>query len=138
MNIRITETPSPEFRQLMSDTVAVVEATSFEQYVLQRDLREGRQNAWKDMRAEQGMSGIMLGVGDCGGMQTCISLGYMRLDGHVIMFYEATSRIVDHGLVRIWVDANFHSSVTRTNADNFAHAIHAVQQVKAGDPMVAA
>ena len=56
-------------------------------------------------------------------MPVTVEVTFVPVDGHVVCFYEAASRIVDHDMVRAYVEGKApHAS--HTNATNFHHVIH--------------
>lgn len=62
-------------------------------------------------------------------MPVCISVSWAKLNGHFVMFYEATSEVVDHRKIRKWLKKYYKSSkqykkagsniVDETDANNF-------------------
>lgn len=54
---------------------------------------------------EQEGMGHMHTVGHVGDMPVCVSLFCNRIRGHRILFVEPTSRVVDHKMVRDWIES---------------------------------
>jgi hypothetical protein len=65
--------------------------------------------------AEDGL-GKVAQIGELGGFPICVSWSFAVVGGAVLCFYEATSRVVDHDVVRAWADS---ICTTHTNATNF-------------------
>jgi hypothetical protein len=106
-------------------TAFVVEATDFEQLTLWQQWHE-------TVTWQQDNPGWLETVGHNAGRPVCISVSWNVINGRHVMFYEATSQVVDHELVDAWLVANCNpkwDNGTRrahTNAMNFGHCIHAV------------
>lgn len=56
-------------------------------------------------------------------MPVTVSVSWHPVEGHLVGFYEATSLVVDHDMVRPWLD-KMAPHAAHTNASNFAHVIH--------------
>lgn len=108
----------------LSDVIGVVEATSYEKLMLWSENR-GRDNpkTW-----EEGRIGFGETVGHLDDMPVCISVLVDRVDGHKILFLEATSRVVDHRMIDVWLAEHLppsafrddeHEHVNRTDSMNF-------------------
>ena len=118
----------------LEGVMGAVEADSFSKHMLwlnhaEEALKYGadtdkrRRFKWEDSNG-----GPMTCVGTYDGRECWISLGTVKLDGHKILVYHATSSFVDHDLVRAWLDANLPDTARRsdgsgyinnTDADNF-------------------
>lgn len=65
-------------------------------------------------------------------MPVCVSMFWNRLRakpgdaGHLVMFWETTSQVVDHRMVDRWFKENLRKNVQTSDAMNFANVIHAV------------
>ena len=74
----------------------------------------------------------MLGYGDTighvGDAPVFVTITFARLFGQVIVFYEATSQVVDHRMVADWLTTAFPASRGRTNAMNFHICVHDVER----------
>jgi hypothetical protein len=68
----------------------------------------------KDAYKQHGM-GIMHTVGEIGDMPVCIVLTYNHIKGHKILFVEATSAVVDHRMVRKFLEENLPVSAFEDN-----------------------
>ena len=82
----------------------------------------------------------MRGVGfinDDKDMQVCISLKKATVDGRLICFYHATSRFVDHDMIKAWIKkwapaSAYDESGCLNHADsmNFHNVLRYVEQNK--------
>jgi hypothetical protein len=96
---------SPEDRAYFKDVAYLVEATHFENHMLwvenhHRPLPNGVSIPdWK----QEGM-GFMTCIGELAGRPVCVGGFYARINGIRVMFYEATSQVVDHDMVERWLD----------------------------------
>jgi hypothetical protein len=108
-------------------TEYVVEATSTEQYYLWKD-------ASPNCKWEQGMSGLAIEVGKLGGplqekRPIVITCQWNRINGMDVLFWEATSRLVDYRMIEEWFKQNCypyeHSSgkAAKCDAMNFHSCI---------------
>lgn len=58
-------------------------------------------------------------------MPICVSIMWNLVDEHLMAFYEACSQVVDHDIVKKFIDEKSNSNVNiRTNSSNFHHALH--------------
>ena len=135
--------PDKEMSDFLAGIVGVVEATSYEQLCL-----------WKEdhdrVKWELNPSGLMEIVGHLDDMPVCLSLTTATVDGHKLLFIDATSQVVDNRMIDKWlletvppsamnerdgryvnkVDAmNFHNVFRRKAADYIEKwvAIHATE-----------
>lgn len=95
-----------ELVKFMEGVVGVVEANSFEQHCLWKenhfledDARHKRE--WKDNTSGMGET-----IGYVDGRPVAISLRTAIIDGHKIMFYYATSNVIDHKMICEWLLLN--------------------------------
>ena len=113
-----------------SETVFVVEATSFERMMLwaENDRR-------KRVRWEADGHGWLLQVGELGGMPVSVSFVWARLNGYRVVFCEATSQVVDHRQVEAWLEANcnprWDGGTRRAHCDamNFHHCLSHIREL---------
>lgn len=114
-----------------ADTVYVVEATSFERQALWKQNQETGRLDW-----QQDLSGIGPTLGYLDGREICVDFTWAELNGQRVLFYEATSEVVDHKLIDAWLQENCNPSCdngqrrAHTNADNFGHCISAVESLE--------
>jgi hypothetical protein len=74
-------------------------------------------------------------IGHLGDRPVCVSIFYAILDGHKVMFYDATSQVVDHAMIDEWLKHHTLEKVrwdngtrwAHTNAMNFHHCLHYIQ-----------
>jgi hypothetical protein len=124
--------------QLLKDTEYVVEATYHETFSFWKEYSKENRNwssvafippskNWPCFEWEQIAPGYHVVVGEFHGFPVNISCWWWKIDGVLVMFYEAVSRVVDHDMVDEWLLNNCvkkdGSSLAKTNADNFHHLI---------------
>jgi hypothetical protein len=120
--------------EFLQDVTAAVEATSYEQYSLWKEFTEhGR--TW-----EQINPGIGWTIGKFGTRPVFLSLSKIRVDGQMILVYEAASQLVDHIKVEEWIDANLPPSaqneqgrIRRTDAPNACNILIPAQEGRDDD-----
>ena len=72
-------------------------------------------------------------VGHVAGEPVCVSVFWYKINGFMITFYEATSRMVDHEMVDKWMEQKCNpkwdkgTRQAHCNAANFHHVLHYVQ-----------
>jgi len=108
---------SEEDKEKFKDIVFAVEATHFEQLSLwvENELSK-RIKSW-----EQIYIGYTIVIGYVDDMPVAVCLTYAKLNGHKVVFYEAVSQIVDHDMVRKWIDHHNPNSSNHSDAMNFGH-----------------
>ena len=118
-------------------TVFIVEANSFECLCLWRDHAKQNRDPRPDMTQqdwEQINSGWMVTVGKVGKRPVCIDVRWYKIDGCLVMFYDACSQVVDHRQVEAWLRKNFtnkYDNDTRwaqCDAMNFGHCLSAIRE----------
>lgn len=58
-------------------------------------------------------------------MPICVSITWNLVDGHLMAFYEACSMVVDHNVVKNFIDEKSNSIANiRSNSSNFHLALH--------------
>lgn len=118
--------------------VYLVEATDLETHHLWLDWsEESESRGWGEpthprLPWEQIALGYGDTVGEFGGMPVAVSVTFARVLGQVIVFYEATSQVVDHRMVEKWTQTAFPASRGRTNATNFHICVDDLR--RAGQP----
>jgi hypothetical protein len=105
-------------KKYLEGIVGAVEASSFERLCL-----------WKDYTAK-GISWDESGGGwgvTVGAIKTedltapvCISITTTIIDGQKILFFEPTSRVVDHQLIELWLEDNAPSTAFLSSGSMFA------------------
>ena len=123
---------NPDSSNLLQETKFVVEADSFAQLTLWREYAKDstRKTDLNTLTWEQINPGSMRTIGFIKKKPVSIELTWARINGHIIMFYNACSQMVDHKMVEDWLDQNCnpiydHGRQARTDAMNF-HAIRSV------------
>lgn len=117
MKIQIDAPPSKEkwSPDFTAGTTYLVEATSFEQLTLWQQWHEKVE--WKEH--PQGKAPT---VGLLDGRPVVLCFFYAHLSGAKVMFWYATSQVVDYLMIDDYLKENF-PDVPRTDAMNFAHAV---------------
>lgn len=111
--------------KMFKETMFVIEATSFEQQTLWEQF-EGKM-AW--VHISEGRS---FTVGKLAGFPVCVRVSWARLNSQLVMFYDATSRVVDHEMVETFLKSKCNpkwdngTRTSYTDANNFHHAIQAI------------
>lgn len=102
---------SEEVKAYVAGVEGVVEATSFERGCLwERHQKRG----WVSETLGYGVE-----VGSIGEDPIFISILTARVGGKKILFYEATSLVVDHAQVNLWLHTHLPNGTPRTDAQNF-------------------
>lgn len=107
----------------------LVEATSFEEHSLWlMHSKDGEQfiahmRTTRLFKWEQLSGGVLTQINDEPIMT--VHLRPVRIDGRLLIFYDAPSKIVDYGIVDAWLDKQF-SGVRRVDANNFHNALNAL------------
>lgn len=89
----------------------IVEATDFEQHALWI-LNQDRETPlpWRDFHSSR-----LFTIGHLGGRPVCISVQKSRIDGMIVLFYNATSQIVDYPQIRSWLETNAPETARKIN-----------------------
>jgi hypothetical protein len=90
-----------ELTEFLAGTEGIIEDSSSlaTSYIYEKVTERDGRDAYK----QHGM-GLMHTVGEVGDMPVCVSLTYNHIRGHKILFVEATSAVVDHRMVREWIE----------------------------------
>ncbi len=117
----------------LAKTLFVVEATSFESHCLwAQTATDSNCRCFAPRRWEQVHPGWLVTVGELDSRPICVSMCWNRIDGQFVMFWEATSQVVDTVQIEKWLSQHFKGkwdSGTReatTNAANFHHCLNAI------------
>lgn len=105
-----------EMQDFLNGVVGVVEANSFETMCLWREYTEELKKPWK-----QRTDGLLETIGHVGKMPVCLCLNTAEIDGHKLLFIDATSQMVDYRLIDKWL-SKMLPGIRRTNAMNFHNA----------------
>jgi hypothetical protein len=99
--------PDREMTKFLEGVTGAIEATSCEQHSLwERYTEYGVE--WK-----QHPAGLLETVGTLADMPVCISLHTNDVGGAKILFYHATSQVVDHRMIDKWLEENMPDSARR-------------------------
>jgi hypothetical protein len=117
-----TEAVDGEMAKFLSGVVGVVEADSYAQHMLWAENRRRE----KPLKWTGNSRGLMETIGNLGGMPVCVSLFTAEIDGHKLLFIDATSQVVDHRMIDGWLKKTMPPSafrkdgyINRTDATNF-------------------
>lgn len=122
------------------DFDAIVEATSYEQQALWEF--NNRDNGGMGYEWMQILHGVGVTIGQVvtanDSFPIVLALNAVRVSGTMIMFYQATSRVVDHDVIEQTMKHSF-PNLTRTDANNFHNAVRAgVQRQKEREERISA
>ena len=117
--------------EYLADIIGVVEATSFEQLCLWERYHEKYE--WESTR-----HGYLPAIGSIDSRPIHVSLMTVTVKGHKILFWEATSVVVDHDMIKEWFTkylpkSAFQSNseyINSTDAQNFHNIFHYVDYAK--------
>jgi hypothetical protein len=109
--------------EFLDGVVGVVEATSYEIMCLWHEYHEQRKVSWVQGRG----GGYLPTIGELDGRPVCVSLFVNTIDGHKILFIDATSQVVDHRMIDEWLKTVLPATafqeggkyINYTNAMNF-------------------
>lgn len=94
----------------LANVEAVCEATNFEKHSLWKEFTENRNpDNWDDAG-----QGYLKTVGHIDEHPVCISLLTATIQDRIFLFYHATSRFVDHDMVRKWLEENLPASAFKS------------------------
>lgn len=116
------------------NTVFCVEATSHELHTLWRDFADDRTArecgppTKNRVKWEQLNPGSMPTIGTDHKRPICVTCFWVRIDGQIVMFYEATSQLVDSKKIDAWLDKEY-PGIGRCNAGNFHICLHAIEEL---------
>lgn len=102
-----------ELAKLVEGSTAAVEATSCEYMSIWERVTTTSKLTWES----DGM-GLLCTIGKLGDRPVCVSIRSAVVDGKKIIFYHATSIVVDHDMVRNWIDLVM-SNPKHSDATNF-------------------
>jgi hypothetical protein len=120
---------------LLAQTFYLIEATDFEmQYLTERNERSQNPVIW-----EQQSGGYLPTIGTLDDRPICLSFRWATLDGALVLFWHATSMVVDHGQIIIYMRKTFphlfpdpvYNGSFASNATNFHCCVNALKGRKA-------
>ena len=123
-------------------TMFVVEADSFSRHMLWlHESKEARDAGYGPAKPghppqvwEQDSGGIYVEVGMFGKMPICIDCFWTKIDGQLVLFYDACSMVTHARIVDDWLKANCNPTwdggkrPARCNAMNFHHCLDAIAE----------
>ena len=98
-----------ELNDLLKDVHGVVEANSFEALCLWQNAKDSG-HSWVSAP-----SGLGKKVGEFYGKPVFISLLSSEVRGKKILFVDATSQVVDHEMIEIWLQTNLPKSAMKSD-----------------------
>lgn len=101
-----------EMKEFLASVVGCVEATSYEIMCLWNEYHKQRQLSWVPAR-----SGRMPTIGVLDKRPVVLSLLINVVNGHPILFFEATSAVVDHTMVQEWLKLHLPESALKSNGE---------------------
>lgn len=134
---KVDETDADVIRILeqWKETKFVLEATSAEYHLLwERFSSQSTFLPYNVVKWEQVPYGYNFKIGELNGQPIQVDCNWFRLEGFLIMRFEAISNVVDHQLVREWLQSRCKplwdggTRVAYTNADNFHHVLEYVRR----------
>jgi len=94
-----------EHCELFKDVVFLVQASHNEYHQLWANhYYEPRREATIIQSWDQINVGEMIQIGKLDKRPVCISIFYAKLNGKKVAFYEGTSQVVDHKMIRDWLE----------------------------------
>jgi hypothetical protein len=114
---------SDNVKTYIEGVVGLVEA-SREEYTMQyvRHVMD-KTGDWVKLDWKENTSGYGINVGTFAGREVWISINSAVINGRKILFWHATSSIVDYGLIDIWIETHF-KGIKKTDATNFMNVIN--------------
>lgn len=117
--IGIVTIEDPDFKRdldkYLDGVVGVIEATDCEKFFIWQEFTQNQKRVW-----ESSGHGLMCGVGEINDMPVTLSFMTATLDGHKMLFYHSPSQVVDHRMVRTWLNENCPKSAWE--GDRLRHA----------------
>jgi len=114
-----------EIKKFLEGIVGAVEASSFEELCIWQEYTQELNYSWK-----QNCSGYLEYVGLFHSRPICINLRTSVVNGHKILFWEATSQLVDYKMIDKWMEKNLPKSarhsdgrLNKTDAMNFCNIL---------------
>jgi hypothetical protein len=105
--------------RLWKATKLIVEANSYERMTLWE--RWADKTEW-----QQHLQGRLVTVGTYHGRPVCVNLFWATIRGHVVLFLEATSELVDWKMIDAWLKQEF-PGVRKVDAMNFGSELNYVK-----------
>lgn len=114
-----------------TETKFMVEATNCERFYLwarHSDISSTRHNSdlavtWETMESS------FHTIGHQQNRPIVVSISWHRINGQVVMFYEATSKLVDWAMIESWLAKQFPPIRHKYDAANFRHCLSHIAQL---------
>jgi hypothetical protein len=110
-----------QFVEDLFDKKSFCEAERRQRIALPKHLQDRRRVNWAQLNP-----GSMPTIATDNKRPICVSCFWVRIDGHVVMFYEPTSRLVDWQKVDAWL-AKEYPEVPKCDAQNFHNCLIAIR-----------
>lgn len=102
---------SSDVIEYLDGVVGIVEANSFENMMLwERNRTQIEPKSWVSSGG-----GYLVTMGEISSMPVCVSILSAMIDGQKILFWHATSKVVDHRLIDAWFKENLPKSAFRSD-----------------------
>lgn len=116
----------------MKEAIYFVEATSNEQHLIWKEYVDGHDSV--RYKQHMGMWKTIGYIRDDISMPVSVSFALTSFDDRLVVFYEATSRYVDHTMIEEWIKENYpvkthDDRVAITDASNFHNVWHEIQWI---------
>lgn len=120
------------------DTEFVIEADDFARHTLwaQYSTEALEKTKLNTIRWEEDSKGWIDTVGHVNNMPVCVTFVWGKLNGHLVVFYHACSRMVDHAMVEDYLKKYCnpeydHGRRAHCDANNFHHVIGYIRDCEA-------
>lgn len=112
---------------LLSETVCIVEASRYETTAL--FTRYEKQLSW-----DPSSKAFLKEIGTLDGRVVEIYMAFHLLKGKRVLFYHASSQVVDHKMIRLWFESNWKPVSERVFLDivgvmNFQDCLHFLESL---------
>lgn len=130
--VSLSLSQSPPNNSLMNDklqnVVFLVEANSFERMKLWEEF--SHKHSWV-----QDNEGYLEIIGTLDNRPVCISFVFVKIDGFLVAFCDASSEVVDYKMINDWFDKNCNpltkdNRKARCDAMNFHTCLQAIRENK--------
>src|SRR5690242_18267532 len=108
----------------LKTTKFFVEANSFEQHTLWKEVYDSKKDTW-----EQDNAGVSLVIGKVGKHPVNVTFFFAKINGVQVCFYHGCSQVVHHGKIDKWIEKNYPIKYDKgsrravTDANNFHHCL---------------
>jgi len=114
---------------VLDDVVYFVEATRCERHLLWQENKRQGYVEWEEAK----LPGFFIQVGQLSLRKSktaiMVEFEFVRLNGLLVAFFEATSLIVDHSMVREWFK-NHYPYTNTTDANNFGNCLNFIRGIE--------